>query len=321
MLISERLHEYGIPHLLRRESGERPAPGWVARVCEGRRGSLTREHFFERYGEIAGGGRPADEIWELLANLSQDDERISLEALSKAIREDRLPDELCVADDARIVVSTVHRAKGLEFDDVIVVRPEDWRIGRGDPGEEARVFFVAMTRARCNLFRMEAVDTGGWRRDEASGRWVRVFPGQEWSTHGFELRGGDMEHMHPGGTWIFESDPIRVQQELQEMPVGTELRLELREGWRDDGQTAHYVLYRGDTPVGVTGADFASALARRLAGWSGAPSRWPIRIEGVRLEGVDTVAGLEGVGEEAGLGTRGLWLRPRVVGLGDVVWS
>jgi DNA helicase-2/ATP-dependent DNA helicase PcrA len=70
----------------------------------------------------------------------------------------REPDLILEQD--RLVVSTVHRAKGLEFDAVVVphavegIYPSAWAIASGDPAriaEEARILYVAMTRARRRL--------------------------------------------------------------------------------------------------------------------------------------------------------------------------
>ncbi|MCP4674537.1 MAG: UvrD-helicase domain-containing protein [Deltaproteobacteria bacterium] len=65
-----------------------------------------------------------------------------------------------IFDDDRLVVSTVHRAKGLEFDTVIIpcavenIYPFYWAAISRDPekiAEEARVFYVALTRAKRRL--------------------------------------------------------------------------------------------------------------------------------------------------------------------------
>ena len=56
----------------------------------------------------------------------------------------------------RVFVSTVHKAKGLEFDNVVVYDavegkyPSAYADARGD-GEEARKFYVAISRARRRL--------------------------------------------------------------------------------------------------------------------------------------------------------------------------
>jgi ATP-dependent DNA helicase RecQ len=49
---------------------------------------------------------------------------------------------------------TAHRAKGLEFDHVLILDGDGWQ-GRGD--DERRLFYVAMTRARKSLTLCEAI--------------------------------------------------------------------------------------------------------------------------------------------------------------------
>ncbi len=65
--------------------------------------------------------------------------------------------DLCTADiiDERIILTTIHKAKGLEFDNVIVFDAADDRypsfFAQRDPAlvaEDARKFYVALTRAR-----------------------------------------------------------------------------------------------------------------------------------------------------------------------------
>ncbi|MBR0567279.1 RecQ family ATP-dependent DNA helicase [Azoarcus sp. L1K30] len=62
------------------------------------------------------------------------------------------------AGDARpnapLVLMTAHRAKGLEFDHVLILDGGGWQ-GRGD--DERRLFYVAMTRARKSLTACEAL--------------------------------------------------------------------------------------------------------------------------------------------------------------------
>ncbi|AKU10038.1 ATP-dependent DNA helicase, RecQ family [Azoarcus sp. CIB] len=56
--------------------------------------------------------------------------------------------------NAPLVLMTAHRAKGLEFDHVLVLDGGGWQ-GRGD--DERRLFYVAMTRARKSLTLCEVV--------------------------------------------------------------------------------------------------------------------------------------------------------------------
>jgi len=322
MMVSEALSRARVDHDLRRVAGERVVPAWVASIFASRR-FVDEERFLAEF-EAGWGGypAPAEHVWELLIRLGGEEERVGVEKISAAIRDGTFPDELSAGLASPVVVSTIHRAKGLEFENAVVVEPESWRLERGDPGEEARILFVAMTRARRALLRLSPLDTSNWSLDDASGRWVRSVPTKRWMTIGLSVEGGDIHHMHPAGTWVFEDDPRDLQAYLSsEVKPGDPLTLNLVPGRQDDHQLARYELVHGGRVVGVTGEAFTRALSLRLAGWNRTPRQWPRAIEGLRVESVDTVAGLEGVGEGAGLGRFGLWLRPRPIGLGRVVWA
>lgn len=84
------------------------------------------------------------------------DQKDTLEALAEGLEE--VPElisriELLFADDAtagpRIVLSTVHKAKGLEADRVFILR--DTLYCRGDGPEERNIEYVAVTRAKSHL--------------------------------------------------------------------------------------------------------------------------------------------------------------------------
>lgn len=49
--------------------------------------------------------------------------------------------------------------------------------------------------------------------------------------------------------------------------------------------------------------------------------QWPKRIEGLAVEGVDTVAGSPSSAERAGIPGQGIWLRVRVAGLGHLCFD
>lgn len=56
-----------------------------------------------------------------------------------------------VDDTAKVVFSTVHKAKGLERDRVFILT-NTYRYGKGVEGEEANLYYVAITRAKKTLF-------------------------------------------------------------------------------------------------------------------------------------------------------------------------
>ena len=320
--VSESLFSAGIDHVLRRPATDRAVLPWIAEIVRGRRGALSRTSFEQRYAEATlADDLNADTAWDLLTQVSDTDDRLALDRLADAVRRGRLPDELQVGPEARIVVSTIHRAKGLEFEGVAVVVPPDWRRD-SDPGEEARVLFVAMTRARDELLHIDALDTFGWRQDSVIDRWYRCTPRDVWKTLGFELKGDDTHKMHPAGAHLFYEDPGAVQDRLRDdVRRGDSVELELAMADDGDEPRAWYLVHHAAGTIGVTSEEFGRALARRLRAKRNTPNRWPVTIDQLRVEGIDTVAGLEGVGQSAGLGASGIWLRARIVGLGRVNWK
>jgi hypothetical protein len=58
------------------------------------------------------------------------------------------PDELDQADSKVARIATMHRAKGLEFDDVVLVLPKHWVEDGFEPSTNKRLQYVAITRAK-----------------------------------------------------------------------------------------------------------------------------------------------------------------------------
>jgi DNA helicase-2/ATP-dependent DNA helicase PcrA len=121
-------------------------------------------------------GDRADNVWELIHDAGVfrkdwgDDEAETAETRLEMLagflehcRSMRAPDETANAD-ARVTLSTLHRAKGLEFDTVIIAGfdaehlPSRGTLSTADGNEEAvveeerRLAYVGMTRARTELY-------------------------------------------------------------------------------------------------------------------------------------------------------------------------
>ncbi|ASN83198.1 UvrD-helicase domain-containing protein [Deinococcus ficus] len=79
--------------------------------------------------------------------------RETLRGRSQATRQalSRLVDQLCQSSPGTVYLSTIHRAKGMEWDDVTVLQPELMPLPYGTAEEERCVEFVAITRARRRL--------------------------------------------------------------------------------------------------------------------------------------------------------------------------
>ncbi|MEU5161029.1 UvrD-helicase domain-containing protein [Streptomyces sp. NPDC020875] len=327
--LSQSLFEKGVAHRLQRAVRDRPVPPWVAPLLRrGDSGQLDEIAFREA---AAGIGAPAagdlGRIWQSLRGVAGGRRgTLDLGALRRTIVEGRLPDDVTVDDSASLVVSTVHRAKGLEFDRVIVVEPASIpelreRHTHLDPAAEARALYVAMTRPREDLFRIPAPTTFHLRRDRSIDRWY--VGGRRPGRHfGIEATGSDVSREHPPGTEGFEADPVAVQEYLASSVRpgdGLTLRLQHRLPMAADQSPPYTVLHDG-VPVGVVSEEFRRALHSSLGGGRGREVAWPEEIDGFRVDTTETVAGSTASGNRAGLGRHGVWLVPRPTGIGRYGW-
>jgi hypothetical protein len=315
LLLSRALFEAAIPHRYQRPGEDRVAPAWLSAVTtEVSQTRVTREMLATRLERIATLiSVSPDMLCGLLRTLGPGPGRgIDLGRIADRVREQDLPEELNDVPPSSTVVSTIHRAKGLEFDRIFVT---DQRASQADDfGEENRILYVALSRARREIFHVDRPDTSGLSRDPASRRWLRRGFGS-WVVREFELTGRDTHSQHPAGSWLLQADVGATQNYLKtEVMPGDPVILELLDQRPGLGPTPHYAIYHDSHPAGLTSEEFGHILGRAL----GARRRpvWPQRITGLHVELVATVAGHTAVGEAHGLGSSGLWLAVRVFGLG-----
>ena len=105
---------------------------WAAQQTDGKWWTLLKEGIGTLVGELGGQGTQVNRrvVLEWLAEWSRDAHRCQ----------------------SGLLLLTAHRAKGLEFDDVVIL-DGGWegRSRDGDPDSERRLYYVAMTRARRGL--------------------------------------------------------------------------------------------------------------------------------------------------------------------------
>lgn len=325
--ISRDLYRAGIDHRFQREATERAVPAWLALAVAGRRyKDFGAAQFETRLDELRAAGDPvppADLAWQLIRRaVPGTEDQVDLGRLADRVRVGLVPDELVDLPPCPLVVSTVHRAKGLEFDNVVIVSaPPITGQGSEEILEEIRVLYVALTRARDELFITPPLEAECWSRFEpAEDRWVLAQWGAKWKTLGFEVRGNDVDWIRPPGAWLLDVDPLETQRYLAEhVRRGDEIALELETIRKSDDPIPFYrVMHRG-RPIGVTSEAFGELLSRRLRP-KNRDARWPKGFTDVFVESIDTVAGMPGLAKQVGLGASDLWLRPRLIGLGRVEW-
>lgn len=325
LVISQALSEHDVPHRMQRSLRDRPVPSWVAGVLR-RTGktALGEERFRELVSEV---GVPADTdvefLWRSLRGAARDRRGlVDLTRVHRLIAEGRFPDELTAPEPARLLVSTIHRAKGLEFDRVIVVEPPTMAELRKqhthiDPAAEARTLYVAVTRPRYDLYRLTAPPTARLLRNRVIDRWY-VGGWKSYERYGIEAAARDVCTEHPPGTAVFQDDAPALQDYLagevrsgdsvvlrreHDMPLGAE-------------QSPPYVVLHDRRPVAVVSERFRRDLYTSLKINKAWDVRWPDEIHGLRIDAVESVAGSTASGARAGLGDHGIWLVPRLVGLG-----
>ncbi len=315
LLTSRQLWQAGVPHQVRRSATDRVAPAWVARLLREARGvRLGRPALNALLAASGVVDIDADRAWSMLHRIDRRPPRspVDLEEVVHRIRTGDLPDDLSAREDAQIVVSTIHRAKGLEYDYVLITESPDRAWDDVEVGEEARLLYVAMTRARREL--LQQMPLGAERvatvADRGESRTVRRGYRRA-HLRGFEIRPDDAEREEPA----LDDAGGRSASELQDyisssVEPGDELAVELA-----DAARGRYALCHKGVPVGRLSEQFSAALSGQL--WGKFPN-WPEEVTEVRVEGIDTVSGEAAAGTNAGLSGPPLWLRVRPLGLGEL---
>ncbi|MFD8706695.1 UvrD-helicase domain-containing protein [Kitasatospora sp. NPDC059648] len=326
LLISELLHTHEVPHALRRSLQDRPVPYWVAEALRRTESAtLTEERLRELLGEIPlPEGTDPDRVWRALRVAARGPGRGTLDVtrLRRLVTECRFPDELADPEPARLVVSTVHRSKGLEFDRVVLLTPPTMaelrrRDDELDVAAEARALYVAMTRAREDLYRVAAPETVTVLKHKPTGRWYRgvLNPSQKWRRDGVEVRAGDVYTLEPADAL---TDALGAQSYLLERvrpgdAVTFRLRDELQMG---PEQSPRYALLHEGREIGDASEVFRRQLYSVLKVGLAWEIWWPTEITGLRIDCLEAVAGSPAAGANASLGNHGVWIAPRITGIG-----
>ncbi|RKT11419.1 UvrD-like helicase family protein [Streptomyces sp. 1114.5] len=343
LLVSRWLADLGVHHVVRRGARELAAPSWIALVARALGGArtATQGDFLRAWAAVHGPAAPEDgeRAWRQLLRVAGDRGRrgVDLSRLHRAVAFGDLPDELGAQAPGALVVSTFHRAKGLEFDRVLIVdpgqpddRPETVAAERCDA---ARALYVAMTRAREELYRLTPPEEyltrpGGFalvRKVKGSERWGR-YGYKAYQRSGLSALEGDVHRAHPAGLEQIDCDPQETQDYLAgRVGPGDEIvwsRLDDTPVDHDDRTAPGYALLHEGRAIGVASETFRRGLYGFMQQrYTSRPSGWPRTISGLRVDVVETVAGEHAAASRAGLGPRGLWLAPRPTGIGRFAYD
>lgn len=326
LAVSELMYEHGVEHALKRSLQDRPVPYWVAELLRRARSlTLTEDRFLELLAEIPlPPGVEPQRCWRSLRAATRRTGRglVDVAAVGRLVAEGRFPDELADPESARLTVSTVHRAKGLEYDRVLLLTPPTIAELRKTHAEldvpaEARALYVAMTRARQDLYHVAGPDTSRIRRHRATGRWYLG----GWKKHeryGVQAMPGDVHREEPPGAHDTDTSATETQTYLLEhVRPGDAVTLRRRHPLpMGPDQSPPYDLVHHDRVVGESSERFRRdlyAVEKISRSWE---ISWPAEIVGLRVDTLETVAGSTAAGANAGLGGNGVWIAPRITGIG-----
>ncbi|MFD7402694.1 UvrD-helicase domain-containing protein [Streptomyces sp. NPDC059866] len=326
LAVSELLHEHGVEHALKRSLQDRPVPYWVAELLRRTESlTLTEARFLELLAEIPlPAGVEPQRCWRSLRAATRRTGRglVDLAAVGRLVAEGRFPDELGDPETARLVVSTVHRAKGLEYDRVLLLSPPSIAELRKahedlDVPAEARALYVAMTRAREDLYHLTGPDTSRIRRHRPTSRWY-LGGWKKYERYGIQAMPGDIHREKPPGSHDADTSAAETQTYLLEHArPGDAVTLRMRNPLPvGPDQSPPYDLVHRDRVIGEASERFRRdlyAVEMVARSWE---ITWPAEIVGLRVDTLETVAGSKAAGTNAGIGGNGVWIAPRITGIG-----
>ncbi len=176
------------PFRIQKRRDEKTVPSWVGWLFLGRSSSeISKREFIPLFEKRLGdGSMDSQEMWDLLLRIvrqSKNSRLLNLNLLRQALKTDAVFPEAEAPADRDIILSTIHRSKGREFDRVAVVIGDDQGIEEAidsdepivdeNAEDETRILFVGLTRAKNKLYRLDAGRRDGLRRNEVN-RWVET---------------------------------------------------------------------------------------------------------------------------------------------------
>ncbi len=286
LLTADALRRHGARVEIRRSAQQQVPANWLAAVLgDSPKDRLSKTDFEKLVAER----RPdvdATTAWQALRGLvGARGTEVGITGIAARLSTGRpLPPALSQPPSAGIVVSTVHRAKGLEFDNVAVL---DFPLRHAPerPVEDARrTQFVALTRARNHLVRADGPDDRALRtiaiRGSQRARWY-VGAHKPWMTLGIEIQVGDIEPIR--------EDPNTSQATLlSAVAPGDFLTLDLDVDASTLTLPVYSVAHDGN-PVGRTSHSFGDALASRIGNLESRRNTWPT-LTGAQVESIGTTA-------------------------------
>jgi superfamily I DNA/RNA helicase len=238
--LSQKLSGVSIVHQTLIDASASTFPAWLA--------ELDGVSFKDEALSAAPSYVDADALSRLFERWSQGGQakRFSVERFSNSLKNRKTPQILLTRDPEIVSLSTIHRAKGLEYQKVIVGMNRNLDNSEIQGKQEARLLFVALTRSRGQVIRL---DLEGLKLrssvNKKHKRWVDLeFRGKSPVNTGLEVKMSDFSFLRQP-TRLQIGDPVVVRS-FRRVDQGT-----LVFGAYDVGS---------DDPFATLSLDFSNAL-------------------------------------------------------------
>jgi hypothetical protein len=316
LMLSRKLHEAEVEHILGRGADDRLIPAWIARVLSQSTFAILSKNTFAAYCMNEGIDETGiEEKWRLLKKTEGENAKsLNLFRLNSNCRQSNIPDWMNEYKLSQIAISSIHRAKGLEFDTVIVATCDRFEDEEEFVGEECRTLYVALTRPKRNLCRLKIPSFKGLTLNDKYKRWCRKW---DWRTPDIEVKFSDFDRAEPPESITARGQsPAEIQAYIAEnINRGDSVELK-RVGSNGNRYDAVYHILHNDFVVGRTVPNFAGELLNIIR-QKYRKGELPSNIGPLPVEGVETVFGDPSIADAKGLKSpAGVWLNVRVGGLG-----
>lgn len=317
LIASELLWQNGYPHLVRRKAQDMSVAPWVHQVfkdLEDR--TYDADDIKSRLTGLFGDS--AADLWLALKTAEGNFtayNSLNVPQLSQRLRSRSIPLTLTVEDTASLILSTVHRAKGLEFTNVLYLQPEF-----GSPAAEQneatlKQKYVALTRAREEVISTKLPKKLLQYADGSTGRWLEKAFGRNRMqyTARMEFLNSDIDDVSP--YYPEDGDAQAIQDNLVLDDLLGQVVSGFLQSEPEPGEVPRYVLTTSDGKViGRTSPAFAYALKKNF-GFKTRSHEWPAGFTGARVTSIECATGHPEETKLTGLGSSGMWLVPRLTGL------
>ena len=317
LIASELLWENGYPHLIRRKAQDMSVAPWVHQIfkdLEDR--TYDADEIKSRLHQLFGDA--AADRWLALktaeGNFSAYDS-LNVPQLSQRLRSRSIPLNLTVADAAQLVVSTVHRAKGLEFTNVLYLQPEFGSPAAEQNAATLKQKYVALSRAREEIVSTKLPKNILQRSEKSDGRWLEKGYGKYGKyTARMEFLNSDIDDVSPYYPLSGTAAEVQERLNLEEL-LGSIVSGRITSD-PEPGVAPRYELTTDDGRVlGRTSVPFTFALRKHLGFNGNRRHEWPTAFTGARVTSIECATGHPEETKLPGLGSSGMWLVPRLTGL------